>query len=125
MLSTSTKYALCALRCLAEQHSGEYVSIELISKEAQVPRPYLAKLIKGLAKKKIVITKKGLNGGVMFRPKGKLTFYDVCGALDDPIVNQSCLLSKGPCGGKSPCQFHRDWGKVREKMIGFLKRTAF
>lgn len=123
MLSTSSKYAIRALIYLRENGSGEFVSIETLSAETDVPRPYFAKLMKTLAQRGLIETKKGLNGGARLTTgRKKLTFLDVCEALDDPIVRDTCFLSKGACGGPSPCAMHHRWGALRGKMRRFLEQ---
>ncbi len=122
MLSASTKYALKALRELARAEPGKYVAIDDLSGMAKVPRPYLAKLMKALAEKQIVLTKKGVKGGVMLPQGRKYSFFDICVALDDPVTNQRCLLSNDSCGkGKEVCSMHNAWKKERERLIQFLK----
>ncbi|MBX7137527.1 MAG: Rrf2 family transcriptional regulator [Oligoflexia bacterium] len=122
MLSNSAKYGIRALLWLSSQPCGQFVSLERIAAEAGVPHPYLAKVIKALARKKILVTKKGLNGGACIRPRRKsLHFLDVCIAMNDPIVRDVCVLSRKRCGGKSCCSFHQSWKMARQNMIEFLK----
>jgi Rrf2 family protein len=123
MLNISAKYALRALIFLASCPPDEYVPIERLSAGSDVPRPYLAKIMKTLAQRGVVETKKGLNGGARLNSaRKKLTFLDVCEALDDPIVRDTCFLSKGVCGGANPCAFHHKWGAMRAKMRQFLEQ---
>lgn len=124
MLSLSSKYALRALMCLARDRKQDFTPVDMLSKKADVPGPYLSKLVKTLAQKKLVQTRRGLTGGVRLSPKIKsLSFYDVCVALEDPVVNQSCVLSRKLCGGRTPCALHREWAKTRERILRFLKNA--
>ena len=123
MLSSSSKYALRALKHLGTI-PGQFCSIEALSNETSVPGPYLAKIMKALAANDIVVTKKGLKGGVMLPPEnGNLTFMDICVALDDPVVRDTCFLSKKRCGGAHPCALHEEWGQLKGKIHGFLTRN--
>ena len=123
MLSSSSKYALRALKHLGTI-PGQFCSIETLSNETAVPGPYLSKIMKALAAADIVVTKKGLNGGVMLPPEnGSLSFMDVCIALDDPVVRDTCFLSKKKCGGPNPCAMHEEWSKLKGRIHTFLTRN--
>ncbi len=125
MLSVSTKYAIKALGLLSKQRDDSFVSVDDLSAKADVPRPYLAKLVKQLASHQIVITKKGQSGGVRLnRDRQTVTFFDVCIALDDPLVRNVCFMSKSHCGEKAPCKFHGDWSRAREPVLKFLRESV-
>ncbi len=121
MLSKSTKYALRALLCLAHHPPEILVRVDQLSEQARVPGPYLSKLIKILAEKGIVETRRGLTGGVKLTRKKELSFFDVCKALEDPIVNQECFISNAACNKGLPCAFHGRWGAIREETMKFLQ----
>ncbi len=123
MLSVSSKHALRALKYLANLDRDAYYSIDTISRAVDVPAAYLAKLMKILARKKIVISKKGVGGGISLPIKRKLSFYDVCKALNDPIVEQPCFLSQKPCPTQGHCPFHQEWGKIRDQVLKFLEKS--
>ena len=121
MLATTTKYALRALLYLAGHGQGEFIQIKNLSEQAGVPGPYLAKIIKTLAAKDLVETKKGYAGGVRLElDPGSITFLDVCRALDDPIVSEACLISKSKCRNIAPCAIHEKWGPLRDRIHSFL-----
>lgn len=121
MLAVSTKYALKALLILVEETSGEFMQVKTLSEMADVPGPYLSKIIKQLAARNLVETRRGSSGGVRF-PKGgqSISFYDVCVALDDPILSQKCFLNKGVCERKNPCIMHDHWSKIKQELAKFL-----
>lgn len=124
MISSSSKYALKALLSLAQAEAGEFHRVEDLSRKAGVPGPYLSKLLKQLVKKGLVISRRGIQGGVQLNPKlKKLTFFEVCDALEDPIINKYCFLSKTSCNSSSPCPLHSRWGAIREGLHKFLKES--
>lgn len=121
MISLTTKYGLSALLYLAKTKGDEFVSIDILAKESDVPSPYLSKLMKTLASKELVLSKKGLGGGFKLNPKKKkLSFLDVCVALDDPITKDSCFLGKKVCSGATACAVHSDWISMKGEMLKFL-----
>ena len=122
MITLSTKYALGALLYLADDQSGDFISIETLSSQTDVPRPYLAKLMKLLATKNIVLSKKGLGGGFKInRSRKGLTLYHVCVALDDPVVKDICFLGRRQCSDSKSCLFHPRWSEMKRQMIKFIR----
>lgn len=122
MITLSTKYALSALLFLAGVDSDDYFAMETLSAETGVPRPYLAKLMKLLAAKNIVLSKKGLGGGFKLDQKRKgLTLYDVCVALDDPVVKEVCFLGRRQCSDSKACAFHPSWSEMKKQILKFTR----
>ena len=120
MITVSTKYALTALLYLAADKSGDFISIDTLASQTDVPAPYLAKLMKSLVRKKIVFSKKGFGGGFKLDRKRKgLTLYDVCVALDDPVVQNICLLGRRECSNIKSCIFHLRWGEMKRQIVKF------
>lgn len=121
MLANSTKYALKALVHLAQQPSGEYMQVKTLSGLAHVPGPYFSKIIKQLAGKRIVETRRGSQGGVRLPADRDISFYDVCVALDDPIVVQGCFMDNKECSSGNPCLMHNRWAKIKREVAKFLE----
>lgn len=124
MLELSTKYALKALLHLANETDGQYILVKELSEKANVPGPYLSKIIKQLALKEIVETRRGMSGGVRLPKKKKqISFYDVCVALDDPVVSQGCFLTKHACNSANPCVMHSHWSRIKRELAKFLQSS--
>ena len=122
MIANTTKYGIKALMYLAKVPDEKYVQVLELSKKINVPGPYLGKIIKALARQNIVLTKKGALGGVTLpTKKRKITLYEICSALQDPVVISECFLSGKTCSILAPCPVHNKWKDVREAVIAFLK----
>lgn len=122
MLTLTSKYAIRALLTLAKCEPAEqFVLVKTLSEKSLVPAPYLAKIIKTLAAKDLLETKKGATGGVRLKQKSTaISFFDICSALHDPAATDACLLSKKACSHTSPCPMHERWGPLRTQLINFL-----
>jgi len=117
LLESTTKYALKALLYLASVDDDGYIRVEELSDAAGVPGPYLSKIMKKLAEEGLVLSKRGSRGGVKLAPRIQaITFYDICVALEDPIVRAGCMLNNGPCNRNAPCAFHSGWAKVKQEV---------
>lgn len=124
MLDQTVGYAITALGYVAAQE-GKPVFVREISEATGTPRAYLAKIINTLSRKGYVETRRGVAGGVRLnRPAEELTLYEVCEALDDPIVSRPCMLGVAECSDERACPCHEFWIPHREKEIEFLKRTT-
>ena len=124
MLAISTKYAIKALLHLARHYPDSFVQVNALSQETDVPGPYLSKIVKTLAAKGLVETRRGILGGVKFPVnRGPISFFEICSALDDPVITQACFLSRSPCNSKTPCAMHSNWTKLKQNIIGFLEKA--
>ncbi len=121
MLSQTSGYAILALGCVAEAQ-GAPVLVRHISGATNIPSAYLAKIINSLARKGIVNTQRGIGGGVtLARSAKEVSLYELCEALDDPIVQKRCMLGLAECSDERACPAHHFWNKQREVKIDFLK----
>ena len=125
MLSPQSKYALRAMIELAQQPADSFIKVEEIAKESKLPAPYLSKIFKMLASSKIIISRRGKNGGVQLnRSRAPVTFYEICEAIEDPIVLSECVLFKKACDVNNPCSFHPRWSKTKQRLLDFLRSTS-
>jgi len=124
MLSQAVGYAAIALGYVAAA-GGKPVLIKEIAEAAEIPAPYLAKIIQSLARKSLVFTQRGIGGGVtLARPADQITLYELCVALDDPAVQQRCMLGVAQCSDERACPAHRFWSQHRARQIEFLQRMS-
>ncbi len=92
MFSKTIEYALRAVVYLASQ-GGEARTTLQIAEAARVPADYLAKVMQGLRRARLVQSQRGLHGGFTLgvAPSG-LTVYDVVQAVDPIERIESCPL---------------------------------
>lgn len=123
MMSQSVGYAATALGYI-EMAGGKPVLVREIAERAGIPQPYLAKIINMLARRRLVVTQRGIGGGVtLARPAHQITLYEVCDALDDPIVQERCMMGTAECSDERACPCHHFWKDHRGREVEFL-RTA-
>ena len=124
MLAPSTGYAATALGCITAMN-GQPVLVKEIAEACSLPAPYLAKIIHTLARKGIVTTQRGVGGGVaLAADPDKLSLYDVCVALDDPITQKKCMLGTAECSDERACPAHQFWSSHRAAQLRFLETTT-
>lgn len=92
MISQSVEYALRAVVTIA-QHNGQPCTVQQIAQIARIPAPYLSKLMRGLARVKLVRSQRGVHGGfVLTRPASQLTLWDVVDAVEPFQRIRNCPL---------------------------------
>lgn len=123
MLSNSSKYALKAMMYLA-LHTDENnkMMAKDISERINVPKAYIAKLLQGLAKRKIISSTKGPKGGFYINPSNKnRTIMEIIEVIDGKKKMESCMLGLEDCNEHKPCPIHSIISPSRSKMIALLE----
>ena len=96
--------------------------VKEIAQAADLPAPYLAKIIQTLARKGIVVTQRGIGGGVtLARPANEISLFDLGISLDDPAVQAQCMLGTAQCSDERCCPAHKYWSAERAKIHEQLK----
>lgn len=130
MLSNSCKYGIRAVIYIANQpHGNAKTGIKQISKDLNLPTPFLAKILQQLAKQKILNSSKGPHGGfsLMKDPK-KITLLDIVRTIDGEDTFTNCIIHNKDCKcvdkQKDPCPVHDEYEDIRNEIIRlFSSRT--
>jgi len=119
MLSNSCKYALKAVLFLAlDVHKNRKVGVKEIAAAIDVPFPFLAKLLQGLARKKIISSAKGPTGGFFLTEENKAQkLLVVVEHIDGLSKFKECVLGLKDCSSEKPCPIHF--------LVQPLKKTLF
>ena len=124
MLGQTSSYAIGTLSYIAAGPTRS-VLIKEVAQACGSPAPYLAKIINVLARRRLVVTQRGVGGGVaLARPAADLSLYEVCQALDDEILAPRCLLGHVACTQDRSCPAHSYCQPSRERLLRFLQRTT-
>ncbi len=121
-LTKSGEYGLRAVSFLVETGFGNQASIGQISKEKNIPEPFLRKLFKPLVAHNIIVTTRGVAGGVSLkRDPSDITILEVVEALEGPIALNTCLILPGTCQFEVDCGMHDVWQLAQDAMVNVLK----
>jgi len=124
MLSQGTGYAATALAFVACA-GGRPVLVREIAEATDVPAPYLAKIIHTLAKRGLVVTQRGIGGGVtLAKDPQQITLHDLCEALGDPVLQRRCMLGTATCSDERACPAHKFWVAQRERVTEYLRAMS-
>ena len=132
MLSSTSKYGIRAVAYIASKpRNNGMVGIKQISRDLDLPAPFLAKILQLLAKQKILSSSKGPHGGFsLLRDPKNITLLDIITTIDGNDIFDNCIIHNMPCRlvdeNKIPCPIHDDYLKVRNNLVRlFTKKTIY
>ncbi|MHB8897762.1 MAG: RrF2 family transcriptional regulator [Thermoguttaceae bacterium] len=83
------------------------------------------KIIHVLARRGIVLTQRGVGGGVsLARAPQEVTILELCEALEDPVLEPRCMLGNAECTEDRACPAHQFCQSHRKELDDFLRRTT-
>lgn len=127
MLSGTCKYALRAVIFLAvNTQEGEKIGIKKISRELDIPTPFLSKILQTLAKHKILSSTKGPSGGFgMGRPAEDIYLIDIVEIIDGRDIFSQCVIGVKKCSEiEVPCVLHSRYAHYREKIKKLFENST-
>ncbi len=130
MLSNTCKYGIRSVIYLAvNAKDNEKLGIKKISKDLNLPAPFLGKILQNLAKNKILNSTKGPNGGftLAIKPE-KISLYDIVKIIDGVEVFYECLIGMKVCKnqkkGDVNCPFYSKSHEVRTNLLKIFKEQT-
>jgi Rrf2 family protein len=125
ILSRACTYGIQAVVYTATQNSNGYVSIAKAARELNIPFAFLTKVLQTLTDNKLLLSKRGANGGIMLaRPADRISLLDIVAAIDGLSVFEECILGLPGCGHAAPCPMHQHWALQREKLRNHFSNTT-
>ncbi len=122
-LSKKADYGLIALKHLA-MHSDASISAREIAAQYQIPAELLAKVLQRLARKGLLVSQQGTNGGyVLARDPSKISIVDVVEALEGPISITPCEKGED-CQQLQLCSVRDPLLKVKARVVRLLDETS-
>lgn len=123
MLSNTSKYAIRAVIYLS-LHAGENkkIGIKQISKDLNIPTPFLGKILQILAKHKILSSTKGPHGGFGLGKKmDELKLIQVVDVIDSQDIFKRCLIRLEDCSETEPCSMHSKYSEIRSSLLSLFQ----
>lgn len=122
-LSSEGRYALRALIYLSQ--TGEQVTADRISTEANIPRRLLARILARLSRAGLVRSQEGRGGGSrLARPPEEITLRDAVEAAEGPFEVTRCIMEQRTCGDGRPCAMHDAWEEGQQAILQYLETQS-
>lgn len=123
LLTKKSEYALLSLISIAKSESLK--NVDVLSRELNIPKTYLAKIMQNLAKSNIVKSQRGVNGGfVLARSYDQLTILEITSAAEEKnpsVFECSPSMSSCPSDIASSCTIWPLLNNLQSKIDLFLK----
>jgi Rrf2 family iron-sulfur cluster assembly transcriptional regulator len=120
--SRSTEYAIRAMIPLAQVSDGKYTMVKTIAEQEDIPTHFLAKILQQLARKGLLRSSKGPQGGFTLQLKAdQIRLLDIVEALDGLEAYGIGANGNGHKGGANFCETHREWLVLRNQILDYLK----
>ncbi len=125
MLSNTSKYAIRAVIYLA-LHAGEEkkIGIKQISKDLDIPTPFLGKILQTLAKHKLLSSTKGPHGGFgLGKSAEEIYLVDIVDIIDGQDLFNKCLIRLDDCteNKSEQCSLHDKYLEIRTNLLNLFQ----
>ena len=130
MLSNSCRYGIRAVMYLASRPSGKKMTgITTISKDLNLPTPFLAKILQQLAKHKILNSLKGPHGGFsLLKDPKEITLLDIVRTIDGDDIFKDCIIHNNTCRyvdeHKESCALHDEYSVIRKDLMKLFRSST-
>lgn len=130
MLTRKAKYALGALKTLAESGKAGPVLIADLSAKARIPRKFLERILLDLKTHGFLRSRKGKGGGYYLgRLSTQISVGDVIRVMDGPLapvpcVSQSAYARCTECQDEATCGLRLVMKEARDALANILDGTS-
>ena len=122
IFSRPVAYAVRALICLAGVPRGTRLLAREIAARERIPTSSLAKTLQQLARKQILDSAKGRNGGFKLnRTSKRISLLDVVEAIEGPRPYENSVLGYR---NLKYCPAEESFRAVRRAVLGYLRKTT-
>jgi FeS assembly SUF system regulator len=100
-----------ASRPLDASHKAPELAIE-----TGLPLPMVSKVLKALAKQRLLVSHRGVKGGYsLAKAPRQITVRDIIGALEGPIAITECIEHESPdCNIEQLCPVRGNWVRINQ-----------
>ncbi|HWI90560.1 MAG TPA: Rrf2 family transcriptional regulator [Flavisolibacter sp.] len=125
IFSKSFGYAIRSILYVAVMRDEKrYVQVEEIAAKLAVPRHFMGKIMKKLAKEKILISTKGPSGGFMLSEHTlEMPLMDLIVIIDGVEIFDTCALRAKECNADNPCPMHFQMDSIKRDLKSVLSET--
>jgi Rrf2 family transcriptional regulator, iron-sulfur cluster assembly transcription factor len=127
ILTTKGRYAAMAVIEIADDKSGNPLSLLAISERQNISLSYLEQIFSRLKKAKIVKSVKGPGGGYLLgKERDQITIAQIIKAIGEPIKMTRCTKTKKNCigGVSTKCKTHHLWQGLENKIYEYLSSIS-
>lgn len=124
LITRDTDYAIRAL-FLFVKNREDIVSVSLLVKELDIPRPFLRKILQVLTKKGILKSYKGQGGGFKLNvDPSTLSLLKLIEIFQGPFKLNDCIFKKDICPNVRICKVKKKIDMIQKHVVSELSNTT-
>lgn len=125
-LTRAAEYAIRCMVYLAFKGKGVLVVKQEIADQADIPGPFLAKIVQDLARANLIEIRQGPKGGyVLLRDPARITLLEVVEVMIGKIQLNDCVGRPGSCTASARCRVRRVWEEASSQLRSCLEGVTF
>jgi Rrf2 family protein len=130
LIPRSAEYALriaaiIALHARTEGNAQRVLRAKDLATQANVPMPYLQKVLRRMVAPKLLKSARGHGGGfTLSRPPDKISFLDVLESLNLRNQVAPCIFGLKACDPTQPCVLHDHYARLKEYFVAWSTSTT-
>ncbi|MCF7968048.1 MAG: SUF system Fe-S cluster assembly regulator [Methylococcaceae bacterium] len=123
-ISKLSDYAIIILGHMAKAPGSTYAATDL-AESARVAGPTVSKVLKALARARILNSTRGAKGGYQLsRPPEQTTIASIIAALEGPIALTECSLENTQCEQSHSCHVRGNWSVLNRAIQTALESVT-
>jgi len=124
-ITRQTEYAIRILMELAEAPEGSLVPARAIAERQGIPEGFLMKTVQLLAHAGLVITQRGMQGGIRLAlPADRITIADILTIIEGPIALNVCLNPGYECSNMPVCGVRKILARAQNALVKELSQET-
>jgi Rrf2 family protein len=126
LFSKSFGYALRGLLYVAVmQGEKDRIQLNEIAQELDVPRHFMGKILKRMAKESLLDSSRGTNGGFSINQKTlSVSLLSIVEITDGLSTFKNCVLRLHECDRQNPCPMHPKVEDIKNSLQDWLASTT-
>ncbi len=121
-ITIAGEYAVRAMLFIAEKPFGLLFQTSQIANDAQIPKPFLRKILSTLTKAGLIESIRGIGGGVkLLRPAEEISLLEIIEAIDGQIFFNKCFFEPDFCHRTNWCAIHAVWSEAQNLVRNLLQ----
>jgi Rrf2 family protein len=127
-VTNKADYALHAMLYIASKGEKAISSINQIAEAEDIPREYLAKILKELVQRGFLKSHKGIKGGYsLTRARANFTFLDIIEGIDGPMFPTNCTRPESKRHGhrRGKCAAFAHFDTIKRNLLKDLGAISF
>jgi Rrf2 family transcriptional regulator, iron-sulfur cluster assembly transcription factor len=125
LFSKSFGYVVRSVLYIASvQKEKRYVQLDEIASQLHLPKQFMGRLLKTLAKGKVLTSFKGPAGGFSITEENLQIPLIKLMEITDGNSLENCVIKKRKCNPSNLCPFHDHFSKLREDLLTLMTHTT-